>query len=58
MDIIRLLNKALSEEDIGTVLVAYANITRYSDLRHIDDLDDLLTKEIDYCIILYKRQTG
>ncbi|MFM7978084.1 MAG: hypothetical protein ACKPKO_02105 [Candidatus Fonsibacter sp.] len=27
---------------------------RYSELRHIDDLDKLLTHDIDYCIILYK----
>ena len=27
---------------------------RYSELRHIDDLDDLLTKDMDYCIILYE----
>ena len=24
------------------------------ELRHIDDLDELLTKDIDYCIVLYE----
>ena len=54
MDVIKLINKALSDEDIGTVLGADTKIIRYSELRHIDDLDELLTKEIDYCIILYE----
>ena len=54
MDVIKLINKALSDEDIGTVLGADTKIIRYSELRHIDDLDDLLTKEIDCCIILYE----
>ena len=39
-DVIRLINKALSDENIGTILGADANIIRYSELRHIDDLDD------------------
>ncbi len=39
MDVIRLIHKALSDEDIGTILGADANIIRYSELRHIDDLD-------------------
>ena len=54
MDVIRLIHKALSDEDIGTILGTDAKIIRYSELRHIDDLDELLTKDIDYCIILYE----
>ena len=54
MDVIKLINKALSDDDIGTILGADAKIIRYSELRHIDDLDDLLTKDMDYCIILYE----
>ena len=54
MDIIRLINKALSDEDIVTVLCADTQIIKYSELRHIDDLDELLTNNIDYCIILYE----
>ena len=54
MDVIRLVHKAFSDEDIGTILGAGAKIIRYSELRHIDDLDDLLTKDMDYCIMLYE----
>ena len=54
MDVRKLTSKALRDEDIGTVLGADTKIIRYSELRHIDDLDELLTKEIDYCIILYE----
>ena len=54
MDVVQLINKALSDEDIGTILGADAKIIRYSELRHIDDLDDLLTHDMDYCIILYE----
>ena len=42
MDVIRLMHKALSDEDIGTILGADAKISRYSELRHISDLDELL----------------
>jgi hypothetical protein len=54
MDVIRLIHKALSDEDIGTILGADAKIIRYSELSHIDDLDELLTKDLDYCSILYE----
>ena len=54
MDVIKLINKALSDEDIGTILGADTKIIRYSELRHIDDLDELLTNDMDYCIILYE----
>ena len=54
MDVIKLINKALSDDDIGTILGADAKIIRYSELRHIDDLDDPLTHDMDYCIILYE----
>ena len=54
MDVMNRKGKALSDKDIGTILGADAKIIRYSELRHIDDLDELLTKEMDYCIILYE----
>ena len=53
MDGIRLNHNALSDEDIGTILGGNAKIIRYSELSHISDLDELLTKDLDYCIILY-----
>ena len=52
VDVVKVINKALSDNAIGTILGADAKIIRYSELRHIDDLDDLLTKDMDYCIIL------
>ena len=52
MDVIRLIHKALSDEDIGTILGTDAKIIRHSELRHIDDLGELLTQNIYYCIIL------
>ena len=54
MDVIRLIHKALSDDDIGTILGADAKTIRYSELSHISDLDELLTKDLDYCIILYE----
>ncbi|MFM7978579.1 MAG: hypothetical protein ACKPKO_04620, partial [Candidatus Fonsibacter sp.] len=44
MDVLRLIHKALSDTDIGTILGTDAKIIRYSELRHIDDLGELLTK--------------
>ena len=51
---IQSIHKALNDEDIGTILGTDAKIIRYSELRHIDDLDKLLTTNLDYCIILYE----
>ena len=53
MDVIKLVNKALRDEDIGTVLGANAKISRsFGAQAYIYDLDDLLTKKIGYCIII------
>ena len=54
MDVIKLINKALSDEDIGTILGADAKIIRYSELSRISDWDELLTNDMGYCIILYE----
>ncbi|MFM7987004.1 MAG: hypothetical protein ACKPKO_47590, partial [Candidatus Fonsibacter sp.] len=35
-------------------LGANDKIIRYSELRHINDLDELLTNYLDYCTILYE----
>ncbi|MFM7978045.1 MAG: hypothetical protein ACKPKO_01905 [Candidatus Fonsibacter sp.] len=51
---IRLIHKALSDEDIGTILGTDTNIIRYSELRHIDDLEELLTNNLNYCIVIYE----
>ena len=54
MDVIKLMYKALSDDDIGTILGTDTTIIRNSELSHIDDLDDLLTKDMNDCIILYE----
>ena len=56
MDVIRLKHKALNDEVIGTILGTDAHIIRYSELRHIDDMDEILTKGLDYCTILYEER--
>ena len=55
MDVIKLVNKALSDEDIGTTLGADAKIIRYSELSHISDLDELLTKRIWTTALAYTK---
>ncbi|MFM7987408.1 MAG: hypothetical protein ACKPKO_49660, partial [Candidatus Fonsibacter sp.] len=52
----QLVHKALNDEDIGKILGTAAQIVQYSELRHIDDLDELLTKGLDYCIVLYEER--
>ena len=54
MDVIRLMPKAPSDEDIGTILGANAKHIQYSEVSRISDLDELLTKDLDHCIILYE----
>ena len=50
MDVLQLIREALSDKYIATILGADANNLRYSELRHITDVDELLTKDPDYCI--------
>ena len=54
MDIIKLVNKALSDEDIRTILGSNTKIIKYSELSKYRDLDDLLPNLLDYVIILYE----
>ncbi|MFM7981568.1 MAG: hypothetical protein ACKPKO_19845, partial [Candidatus Fonsibacter sp.] len=58
MDVIRLILKALNDDDIGTILGTDANIIRYSELRNIDDLDELLTKDLNYSLSYPKTEQG
>ncbi|MFM7982574.1 MAG: hypothetical protein ACKPKO_24955, partial [Candidatus Fonsibacter sp.] len=51
-----LIHKSQTDEDIGTILGANANTVRYSELNHISDLDELLTKDLDYCIVLHEER--
>ena len=54
MDVVRLVNKALPDADIQRILGGDAKIIKYSELRHLYDIDQLLTNDRDYCIILYE----
>ncbi|MFM7985057.1 MAG: hypothetical protein ACKPKO_37630 [Candidatus Fonsibacter sp.] len=56
MDVIRLIHKSLNSDDIGTILGTDAKIIRYSELRHIDDLDELLAQDLDYCVVIYENK--
>ena len=49
----RLVNKALSDEDIQRILGGDAKIVKYSELSKLYDIDQLLTHDKD-CIILYE----
>ena len=50
----RLINKALSDEDIKNILGGDAKIIKYAELGNLYDIDQLLPAEKDYCIIPYE----
>ena len=54
MEILRTINRALSDEDIRDILGPDCKIMKYSGLAEYNDLDDLLPKLKDYAIILYE----
>ena len=54
MGILRLVSKALSDEDTQRILDGGVKIIKYSDLGHPYDIDQLLIQEKDYGIILCK----
>ena len=54
MYILKLINKPLSDADLAKILGSDVKIIKYSELRHLRDIDDLLTNEKDCCIILYE----
>ncbi len=58
MDVVRLINKTLSDEDIHNILGGDAEIVKYAELGEICDIDQLLPREKDYCIILYEDKTN
>ncbi len=55
MDVVRLINKALSDEDIQRILGGDNKITKYCELGNLYDIDQLLSDEKDYCIIFFTR---
>ena len=54
MDVLRLITKALSDEDIQRILGGDAKIIKYSELGALYDIDQLLPGDKDSCIILYE----
>ena len=54
MSIVKLIHKALSDTDIRRILGNDTKVIKYSELSHYDDLNQLLPKDTDYCIILYE----
>jgi hypothetical protein len=56
MYITKLINKALSDADLQRILGGDAKIIKYSELSHLNDLDELLPKDKDYCVVLYEER--
>ncbi len=54
MDVVRLINKALSDEDIQRILGDDAKIIKYSELGNLYGIDLLLPDEKEYSIFLYE----
>ena len=54
--ILKLVNKALSDADLRTILGDDLKIIKYSELDNYSDLDELLPNELDYCIVLYEEK--
>ena len=52
MSIEKLLHTALSDSDIRRILGSDTRIIKYSNLAPYNSLDELLTKPVDYCVIL------
>ncbi len=54
MDVVSLNHKTLSNDDIRRILGNDAAITKYADLGNLCDIDQVLSGEKDYCIVLYE----
>ncbi len=54
MEILRTINRPLSDEDIRDILGPDCKIMHFSVLAEYNGLDDLLPKLKDYAIILYE----
>lgn len=54
MEIVRLINKALSDADIQRILGSDTKIIKYAELEALHDIDQLLPGEKDFCVILYE----
>ena len=54
MRVMKLLHRPLSDDDLRKLLGSDLKIVQYGDLSEIQELNDLLSKPLDYCIILYE----
>ena len=54
MEVLRLVNKALSDDDIRRILGRDIKILKYSDLGELKDLGELLPNPTGYCRTLYE----
>ena len=54
--IMRLIHRPLSDADLRNLLGNDLKILKYSELANYQDLDQLLTKPTDYCIVLYEEE--
>ena len=50
----KLIHRPLSDEDLRKLLGSDLRILKYSELAEVRDLNELLTRPQDYCIILYE----
>ena len=56
MDIVKLIHRALSDEDIRHILGGRRKILKYGELSKFGELDDLLPDLLDYAIVLYEEK--
>jgi hypothetical protein len=56
MDIDKLIHRALSDEDIRSILGGRCKILKYGALDKYGDLDDLLPDLVNYAIVLYEEK--
>jgi hypothetical protein len=54
MEVVSLIHKPLSDDDIRKILGSEAKIIKYSELDDLSDIDQLLPNDKDYAIILYE----
>ena len=54
MSVMKLIHRPLSDEDLRKLLGSDLRILKYSELAEVRDLNELLTRPQDYCIILYE----
>jgi len=54
MSVMKLIHRPLSDEDLRKLMGSDLRILKYSELAEVRDLNELLPRPRDYCIILYE----